>query len=140
MFLALLGVTFIVSFAVSAITAAIFNKPINLILQRIITDSISSAWATYLRFAIFVVGISTGVQVWDLEKYINPQGANQGSALNLTRDRWVLEIYRSVIDSLQGIALLLLVFYVVALIAFVIIRVFELRKVRSLSEGEGKQG
>jgi hypothetical protein len=128
MFLALLAVTFVVSFLVSAIAAAIFKKPINAILQRIIADAISEAWVRYIRFAIFVVGISSGVRVWDLERYINPQTANGANVLELTRDRWVLEVYRSVIESLQGIAWLLLVFFAFALIAFVIIRVFELKR------------
>jgi len=39
----------------------------------------------------------------------------------------VLEVYRTIIESLQGLALVLLVFFVVALIAFVIVRAFELR-------------
>jgi hypothetical protein len=43
----------------------------------------------------------------------------------LTQDRWVLEVYRTVIESLQGIAWLLLVFFIIALIAFVVIRIVE---------------
>jgi ABC-type arginine transport system permease subunit len=48
--------------------------------------------------------------------------------IQLTRDRWVLEVYRTIIESLQGLAWLLLVFFAVALLAFVIVRVFELKK------------
>jgi hypothetical protein len=48
--------------------------------------------------------------------------------LQLTQDRWVLEIYRTIIETLQGIAWLLLVFFVFALIAYVIVRVFELKQ------------
>jgi len=68
----------------------------------------------------FRVGFGFGIS-----NYINPR-PNLPS-LQLTRDRWVLEVYRTIIESLQGLALVLLVFFVVALIAFVIVRAFELR-------------
>ena len=125
MFLTLLIVTFFISLIVSAIVARLFAKPIDDILKRIINDGISSAWTRYLQFAIYVVGISSGVRIWNLENYINPRGST--TALTLTRDRWVLEVYRTIIESLQGLAWVLLVFFVVALIAFVIVRAFELR-------------
>jgi hypothetical protein len=53
--------------------------------------------------------------------------------LVLTRDRWVLEVYRTVIGSMKGIAWLLLVFFVVSLIAYVILRVGEGRAQRKES-------
>jgi hypothetical protein len=42
----------------------------------------------------------------------------------------VLEIYRTVIGTLQGIAWVLLIFFVVALLAFVIVRIGETRSRR----------
>jgi hypothetical protein len=47
--------------------------------------------------------------------------------LELNAERWVLEIYRTVIETLQGVAWLLLVFFVFALMAYVVVRVFEMR-------------
>jgi hypothetical protein len=126
----LLGVTFIISLIVSAIVAVMFAKPIDAILQRIISDVISQAWVKYVKFAIYVVGISSGVRIWELERYITPPQVKDGQALALTRDRWVLEVYRTIIESLQGLAWMLLVFFAVALLAFVIVRVFELRKAK----------
>ena len=125
MFLTLLAVTFFISLVVSAIVARLFAKPIDDILKRIINDAISSAWTQYLKFAIYVVGISSGVRIWSLENYINPHSTVP--ALVLNQNRWVLEVYRTIIESLQGLAWVLLVFFVVALIAFVIVRAFELR-------------
>jgi len=127
MFLTLLAVTFVISLFVSWIVARIFAKPIDDILQRIISDVISKAWVKYLNFAIYVVGISSGVRVWELERYISPQGPNM-QALELNRDRWVLEVYRTIIESLQGLAWLLLVFFVISLIAFVILRRVEAKQ------------
>lgn len=128
MFITLLAVTFIISLMVSFIVVRVFANPIDKILRRIISDEISQAWLKYLKFAIYVVGVSSGVRIWELEKYITPPQFRDGQIIDLTRDRWVLEVYRTIIESLQGIAWLLLVFFIFALIAFVIVRVFELRK------------
>ena len=129
MFYTLLAVTFVISVLMSFIVAAIFSKPIRAMLQRIIQDEISAAWEKYLRFAIYVVGISSGVRVLDLEKYITPN-ARDGKLIELTQERWVLEIYRSVISALQGTVMLLLAFFIFALLAFVIVRAFELKKAK----------
>jgi membrane associated rhomboid family serine protease len=133
MFITLLVVTFLISLGVSFIVARIFAKPIDNILKRIISDAISQAWVKYLTFAIYVVGVSSGVRIWELEKYITPPPGH-GGMVELTRDRWVLEVYRTVIESLQGLAWLLLVFFVIALIAFVIVRAFELRKPKNVAD------
>ncbi len=127
MFVTLLIVTFLISLAVSTIVVFSFRKPIESILRRILKDDISRAWGRYLYFAIYVVGISSGVRIFELEKYITPgmRGMNQ-PVPDLNQDRWILEVYRTVIDSLQGLAWLLLAFFLIALIAFVVIRVFEM--------------
>jgi len=131
MFITLLAVTFVISLVVSLTVVAMFTKPIDGILQRIISDPISEAWVKYVKFAICVVGISSGVRVRELERYITPAQFQNAQVLTLTGARWVLEVYRTIIESLQGIAWLLLVFFAVALVAFVIVRVFEPRKPRS---------
>ncbi len=128
MFIMLLLVTFLMSFVVCGIVIRIFGKSIDKILRRIIADEISQAWVKYLKFAIYVVGISSGVRMWSLERYITPEQLERRQIVQLTTDRWVLEVYRTIIGSLQGIAWLLLVFFIFALIAFVIVRVFELRR------------
>jgi hypothetical protein len=129
-FITLLVVTFIISVLVSFSVATMFAKPIDGILQRIISDAISQAWVKYIKFAIYVVGVSSGVRIWELEKYTTPPQIKDSQVIQLTRDRWVLEVYRTIIESLQGLAWLLLVFFAVALLAFVIVRVFELKKAK----------
>jgi hypothetical protein len=126
MFLTLLIVTFQVATAISAIVALVFKKPADQILKRIIADEVSTVWGRYLMFALYVVGISSGVRIRDLEKYINAPTINQ-----LTNERWVLEVYRTVIGSLQGLAQALLVFFICALIAFIIVRSAEMTKSKS---------
>lgn len=129
MFLTLLAVTFTISLLVSAIVSRVFTQPLDSILKRIITDQISTAWLKYLKFAIYVVGISSGVRIYELEKYITPQRFEKESKIvELTSDRWILEVYRTIIETLQGIAWMLLMFFIFALIAYVIVKIFESRK------------
>ena len=70
-----------------------------------------------------------GVRIWELEKYITPMlGGREVQTVSLGFDRWVFEIYRTAIETLQGIAWMLLVFFVFALLAFVFVRLGELRR------------
>jgi len=126
MFITLLAATFVIAFAVSTIVVLFFNKPLDNILDRIISDQISKAWSKYLKFAIYVTGISSGVRIWDLEKYVTKsQVYKDAEIVQLTTDRWVFEAYRATIGTLQGIAWMLLVFFVFALVAYVVVRVSE---------------
>ncbi len=129
MFLLLLLVTLLVALAVSLAVVGLFARPIDAILRRIIADDISAAWLRYLKFAIVVVGVSAGVRIYEIEKYITPQRHDkEARVIELTSERWILELYRTVIESLQGIAWMLLVFFVFALIAYVIVRFSEMRR------------
>ncbi|MEE9464747.1 MAG: hypothetical protein V3W14_04125 [Candidatus Neomarinimicrobiota bacterium] len=129
MFFLLLLITFLIALAVSLTVNKAFSKPLRSILDRVIADEISVAWHRYLQFAIIVVGVSSGVRIHQLERYITPMYREEGDTiLALTTDRWVLELYRTVIGTLQGIAWMLLVFFIFALIAFVIVRLSEMRR------------
>lgn len=131
MFITLLIITFVIALAVSSIVVLIFAGPINAILARIISDQISRAWSKYLKFAIYVTGISSGVRIWELEKYITEPRFEGSKIIELNTERWVLELYRTIIGTLQGIAWMLLVFFVFALVAYVIVRAFELKRKNS---------
>jgi hypothetical protein len=136
MFITLLIVTFVVAFGVAFMTDSLFKQSLDRILKRIITDDIYTAWVRYVRFALYVVGISNGVRVWDLERFIAPQNPepNAPPMLALTTERWILEVYRTIIDTLQGIAWMLLLFFIFGLIAFVIVCYGEARAKKN--EGE----
>ena len=90
MFITLLIVTFVIAFVVSSIVVLMFNKPIDKILARIISDEISRAWLKYLKFAIYVTGISSGVRIRSLEKYITKPMYKHAEIVQLTTERWVL--------------------------------------------------
>ena len=126
MFLTLLLVTFVIAALVSIIVARLFDRPLRQILGRLVAEDLSAAWHRYIVFAIYVVGISGGVRVWSLEQYILPRDRNS-PALELTPERWTLEVYRTGIGTLQSVAWMLLVFFVFALIAYVVVRGLEMR-------------
>jgi len=126
MFIVLLAITFAIALAVSYIVVKMFSDPIDNILKRIISDEISVAWVKYLKFAVYVVGISSGVRIHQLERYITAIRPKD-EIIALTTDRWVIEIYRTIIGTLGGIAWMLLVFFVFALIAYVIVRAHEFK-------------
>ena len=135
MFLTLLVVTFTIAVLFSFAVARLFDRPIGAILSRIVAEELSSAWHRYIKFAIYVVGVSGGVRIWELEKYITPHSKDvQVPVLNA--DRWVLEVYRTVIETLQSVAWMLLVFFVFALIAYVVVRGFELRRRKEMAPSE----
>ena len=121
MFVTLLAVTFFIAAAVTTIVGRVFQRSIVAILQRIFVADIAAAWNRYMSFAIYVVGISGGVRIWELEKYITPHGKDLPE-LVLNRDRWVLEVYRAIIQTLQSTAWLLLVFFLVAIVAYGVVR------------------
>jgi hypothetical protein len=126
----LLITTFVVAFAVASLVVLIFNRPIENILRQVLPAELSPAWAKYLRFAIYVVGIGGGVRVWDLEKYMTAQEPYY-VIVELTRERWLLELYQTIIGTLQSTTIMLLVFFVFALIAVVIVRIFEKRQIKA---------
>jgi len=127
MFITLLVANFLISLLTCFVIVRIFRTPIASILQRLVAEDIYAAWSKYLTFAIYVVGISGGVRVWDLEKYITPKGEGN-EVLQLTSERWVLEVYRTIIGTLQSAAWMLLLFFLFALIAYVIVKGLEARK------------
>ncbi len=122
MFLTLLVVTFVIALLVTFIVASFFRKSLAGILDRLLARELSAAWQRYMTFAIYVVGISGGVRIWELEKYISPRGKDQPQ-LVLNLERWVLEVYRTVISTLQSVAWLLFAFLVMALIAYLVVEI-----------------
>lgn len=128
MSIVLLLITLLLAVAVSMAVIYLFSKPLDNILKRIIADEISAAWLMFLKFAILVVGVSAGVRIREIEKYAAPlRGDKEARIFDFTFERWVLEIYRTAIETLQGIAWMLLVFFIFALVAYVIVRIAEMR-------------
>lgn len=126
-FLVLLIVTLLISMAVAFLVIYFFRKPTDAIFARIIGEDISTAWRKFLTFALFVIGVSNGVSIRKLGRFIDPveEGAMPPE---LSPQFWGLEIYRTIISTLGGMAWALLIFFIVALVAFVIVKRGESRK------------
>ncbi len=133
MFFTLLIITFLIASTVSFGVVRLFDRPIASIFRRIVAEELSGAWQRYIKFAAYVVGISGGVRIHELERYISAPQKDE-DILVLTSERWTLEVYRTVIETLQGIAWMLLVVFVVTLVAYVLARGFELKHVRASRE------
>ncbi len=129
MFFGLLALTFLLAAAVSLIVVRSFKGPVSTIFRRIIQDPVSSVWERYITFAGLVVGVSGGVRIYQLERYINAPYKNQ-RVLSLNAERWTLEVYRTVIETLQSLAWMYLVVFVFALMAYVLVKGFEMRHKR----------
>ena len=72
MFYYLMISTFVLALGVSFMVMRLFSQSIQDILARIIQDPIHDAWAKYTKFAGMVVGTSSGIRIYDMEKYITP--------------------------------------------------------------------
>jgi lysylphosphatidylglycerol synthetase-like protein (DUF2156 family) len=135
MFFTLLFVTFTLSIAVSFGVVKTFDKPVASIFNRIIQDQIAGVWQKYITFAAYVVGISGGVRIYQLERYISAPHKDT-EVLVLNSERWTLEVYRTIIETLQSLAWMYLVVFIFALIAYVIVRGFELKHQKRSADNE----
>ena len=129
MFFTLLLVTFLIATVVSVAVVTFFEKSIAKILVRIVSDELAEAWVKYIKFAAYVVGVSGGVRVYSLEQYVSARYEGV-RVVELSAETWTLEVYRTLIGTMQSLAWVLLVVFVVALFAFVIVRAFELKAER----------
>lgn len=134
MFLLLLFLNFVIALVTATILAVVFWRPMKKIMARLIDENIYVAWVKYMIFAIYVVGISGGVNIFQLERYIQGDTIRDATgelvtqqALEITSDTIALEVYRTIIQTLQSVAWVLLVFFLVALIGYLIVRGREVR-------------
>lgn len=124
MFYLLLFVTFLIAAITSFFVERFFKKPIGSILDKIIKDEIHLAWKKYMQFAIYVVGISGGIKIWEIEKYLRTNEEGFKVPI-LNNERWTLEVFRTLIETLQSLAWMLLLFFMFSLIAYIFVRFFE---------------
>ena len=127
MFVSLLIALLFVALLITSLVVFAFRKPIQGICDRLIGQTLSAAWVKFLIFALYVVGISKAVHGYRLDKYVTPRH-NTDVPAELNLNAWFLEIYQSVRSVLGGLAWSLMSFFTVALIAFIIVRAFELKR------------
>ncbi len=119
MFVSLFVVSFLVALALSAAIAWISREAINSILRRFVADTVVRAgFEKYVMFAMVVAGMGGGVQVRTLQEYISASTATKAALeAGVTQEFWVMELYRTVMGTLEGVAGVLLVCIALALIA-----------------------
>ena len=122
MFYAILAVTLTVSLLTSILVVRFFNGAVKKILARVVGEDLAEAWGKYMSFTIVVVGVSGGVRISDLERFV-PNGREAG--LELTGVRWTIQIYRAAMDTLSQIAWVMLLFFLCTMVAYVIMRATE---------------
>lgn len=81
---------------------------------------------SFLPHTLWAFQVELGVRIYDLERYITARHKDV-EILQLTLERWTIEIYRTIIETLQSIAWMYLIVFIFALIAYVIVRGFELK-------------
>jgi hypothetical protein len=128
MFAALFVVSFALALALSVSLAWISREAISSILRRFVADHVVRAgFEKYIRFAIVAIGISTGTRVRALQEYIAAPDWNKAAlTAALTQEVWVMEVYRTIVGTIEGIAWLLLLCIFAALIAPVLLRMANL--------------
>jgi len=135
MIIVLFVVSFALAFGVAAGVAWLSKDPIEVILHRFLAAHISVALSKYLRFAIVVVGMASGTRVGALEEYIGASSWNKTAlAAALTQEIWVLELYRTIVATLEGIVWLLLVVAFFVLLAILVIRKGNMKQLQAGGE------
>ncbi|HXY26097.1 MAG TPA: hypothetical protein VEI73_15680 [Candidatus Acidoferrum sp.] len=118
MFVILFLASFVLALALSLFIAYISRDAIDSILRRFVgDDAVRAGFEKYIRFGIVVVGIMGGTRVRALQEYIASASWNK-TALEaaLTQEVWVMEMYRTIVGTLEGLVLLLLICILLAFI------------------------
>lgn len=138
MFVALFATSFILALALSITVAWLSREAIDSILRRFVADrAVRAGFEKYIRFAIVVVGISGGTRVRVLQEYLAASDLNKAAmAAQLNQEFWALEIYRTLVGTVEAIAALLLLCIFLALIAPVVVRMLRLEPVNAAEEAK----
>ena len=93
----------------SSLVAWLFKKPVEIVLLHLLEKDVAAAWTRYVVFALGVAGVAAGTRVRLLEEYLEAPSWNQSSLQGqLTQEFWYLEMYRTGIGTLEGMACVLL--------------------------------
>lgn len=113
----------LIALSISFLIIKIFDKSITGIIKRIIPEDINSGWILYIKLAIYLVGVSGGVNIFRLEETISGRSQTLFSFSN-----FILELYKTIFDTLKSITWLLLLFFIISLIAYIMIKAAESKK------------
>src|SRR5690606_3760608 len=109
-FYALFFVQLGVALAASLAAAVLFDRATGAVFVRAFGEEVGRGWRWLVRFAVLVVGVSSGVRLYELERY-----AEEGRAPRLNGAEWLLEVYRAAVGALESVVWALLLFFLVIL-------------------------
>lgn len=115
MFITLLVVNLTISLAVCLATTFIFRKKFTDYLRKQWTEEGASIWIKYMSYLLCIIGVSVGTRVWDVERYLV-----NGKTSELTQEQMALEMYKTLMATLQICALMIFVFLIFAWVASLI--------------------
>lgn len=118
MFITLLLSNFCISLMICLVTALLFSGLVGRYLKGSFGEDSSALWVRYLVFLIYIIGVSVGTRIWEIERYAARPEVG-GKTIELTHDLMALEIYKTLLATLQIDAVLLFTFLLVAWIALV---------------------
>ena len=123
MVIALFAASLVLAFGISYGVANGSRHAVEAILNRFLARSVSEATAKYLQFAVVLAGISSGARIRLLEDFVGAPAWNKPEiSAHVTQDVWALALYHTFIESLEGIAWLLLLFAFLVLTGVVMLR------------------
>lgn len=122
MFYSLLLSSLVTSIILSLIVVSLFKKSVESMLSKVIEVDIYSEWSKYISFVMYVVGITSGIKISELQKFTENTSFLNPDYFNF--EKVALNVFLSAKETAQSLAWLLFVFYMVVLISLVIIKIF----------------
>jgi hypothetical protein len=123
MVLGLFVLSFLLALGVSYAVGRVCRDVSEPILGRFFAKNPSILVAKYLQFVVIVVGVSSGTRIRLLEDFVGAPSWNRPDlTAQLTPEVWALALYHTFIDSLLGIAWLLLILGLVCATALIVLR------------------
>jgi len=109
--------------AISSLLAWLFKIPVESLLRYLAERDVAEAWTKYVFFLLFVVGVASGTRIRLLEEYLAAPVWNQNAIQGqMTQEFWVLEMYRTLIGSVEGIAWMLVLLTLIGVGAYFVMR------------------
>lgn len=113
MFVTLLLANLAASLLVCLAAVLIFRLPLAKVLKDRFSEDAAAVWMKFILFTVFVIGISVGTRIWEIERYAEPQ-----RSVTISQNLLALEVYKTVIATMQVSAVLLFVLLTVVGLAY----------------------
>jgi hypothetical protein len=95
MFSVVLVTCLLSAIAVCCATIALLGRPLLDLMKSRISASGAVLWSRTFKFATFVIGVSVGIRVWEIERFLQPDK-------EITVNVVVLEAYKTLLRTAQA--------------------------------------